>query len=68
MSAFSENLIKLRKENSVSQQKLATHVGVSQQCVSEWEKDKIEPTLTNIWKIADFFDISTDYLIGRKDY
>ncbi|MBQ7339836.1 MAG: helix-turn-helix transcriptional regulator [Clostridia bacterium] len=68
MSTFSENLIKLRKENKVSQQKLAEFVGVSQQCVSEWEKDNIEPTLSNLWKIADFFDMPIDYLVGRKDY
>ena len=68
MSTFSENLIKLRKENKVSQQKLAEFVGVSQQCVSEWEKDNIEPTLSNLWKTADFFDMPIDYLVGRKDY
>ena len=68
MSSFSENIIKLRKENKVSQQKLAEYVGVTQQCVSEWEKDNIEPTLTNLWKLADFFDVPIDYLVGRKDY
>ena len=68
MSAFSENVYKLRKENRVSQQKLAHAVGVTQQCVSDWEKDKIEPTLTNLCRIADFFDVPLDYLVGRKDY
>lgn len=68
MSEFSENLIKLRKESNVSQQKLATAIGVTQQCVSGWEKDLIEPTLTNLWRLSDFFDVTVDYLIGRKDY
>ena len=68
MSSFSENLTRLRKENKISQQTLANYVGVTQQCVSEWEKDNIEPTLTNLWKIADFFDVPIDCLIGRKDY
>ena len=68
MIDFSNNLFKLRKESKVSQQKLAEFVGVSQQCVSEWEKGKIEPTLSYLWKIADFFDVSIDFLVGRKDY
>lgn len=68
MSKFGENLIRLRKENKISQQELALKVNVSQQCVSEWERERIEPTLSNLWKIADVFDISVDFLIGRKDY
>ena len=68
MVDFSNNLYKLRKESKVSQQKLAEFVGVSQQCISEWEKGKIEPTLSYLWKIADFFDVSIDFLVGRKDY
>lgn len=68
MSEFSKNLIRLRTEIKISQQKLAENVGVTQQCVSGWEKDIIEPTLTNLWRMADFFDVSVDYLIGRKDY
>lgn len=68
MNKFGENLIRIRKENKISQQELAEKVNVSQQCVSEWEREKIEPTLSNLWKIADVFDISVDFLIGRKDY
>ncbi len=68
MSEFSSNLVRMRKEGKISQQKLADSVGVTQQCVSGWEKDIIEPTLTNLWRIADFFDVTIDYLIGRKDY
>jgi len=58
----------MRKENGMSQQKLAQAVGVTQQCVSEWEKENIEPTLSNLCELADTFDVSIDYLVGRKDY
>ena len=68
MSKFSENLIRLRKELNISQEKLASQLYVTQQCVSEWENDSIEPTLSNLIKLADFFDVSLDYLSGRKDY
>lgn len=68
MSKFSETLSRLRKDNGISQKTLSAAVGVTQQCVSEWEKDNIEPTMTNLVKIADFFDVSIDYLVGRSGY
>ena len=68
MSIFSENLKRLRKEMGVSQGFLAEYVDVSQQCISEWENDRIEPTLSYLCRIADFFDISIDILVGRKEY
>ena len=68
MNKFSENLISFRKENKISQQTLANKVGVTQQCISEWEKGNMEPTLSNLIKLADFFETSIDYLAGRKDY
>jgi transcriptional regulator with XRE-family HTH domain len=68
MNKFCENLSRLRKENNLSQQGLADKIGVTQQCISEWEKGNIEPTLSNLIKLADFFDVAMDYLAGRKDY
>lgn len=67
MSDFHKNLYLLRKENKISQQKLGEYIGVSQQCISEWEKGDMEPTLSNLCKLADVFDISIDFLAGRKD-
>lgn len=64
---FPKNLKLLRMEEKLSQQKLASLVGVSQQCVSEWENGKIEPTLSFLWKLADIFKISIDELVGRID-
>lgn len=43
-------------------------IGVTQQCISEWEQDKIEPTLSNLWLLSDIFEISIDELVGRKEY
>lgn len=68
MSKFCENLINLRKETKVSQLKVANKLGVAQQCVSRWEKDLSEPTLSNLIGLADFFGVSLDYLVGRKDF
>lgn len=58
----------LRKERGISQGLVAESIGVSQQCVSQWENGQIEPTLTFLWRLADFFDVSVDELIGRKDF
>jgi transcriptional regulator with XRE-family HTH domain len=65
---FPENLRTFRTEKSISQTALAQTVGVSQQCVSEWEKGNIEPTLSNLWALADVFEVSIDLLVGREDY
>ncbi len=65
---FSNNLKTLRVEGNISQKQLAQKIEVSQQCVSMWEKGTIEPTLSSLIKIADFFDVSLDFLTGRKDY
>ena len=68
MNYFKNNLNYFRKEVKLSQAQLAKLAGVSQQCISEWEKGNTEPTLTYLWRLADIFDISVDVLIGRKDY
>lgn len=64
---FSENLKLLRQEEKLNQNQLAKLVGVTQQCISEWENGKIEPTLSYLWKLADIFKTSIDELIGRID-
>ena len=68
MSKFSENLVSLRKDFNVSQAKIAEHLGIAQQCVSLWEKDLSEPTLTNLIGLADYFGVSLDFLTGRKEF
>lgn len=67
-SKFSENLYNYRKERKWSQEEVALKISVTQQCVSQWEKGLIEPTLTLLWRLADLFDVSIDELVGRKDY
>ena len=65
---FGKNLLALRRERKWSQQDVAIAVHASQQCVSQWEKGIIEPTLTFLWRLADLFEVSVDELIGRADY
>ncbi|MBQ8943711.1 MAG: helix-turn-helix transcriptional regulator [Clostridia bacterium] len=60
-----KNLKALRKENKISQQQLADAIGVSQQSVNKYENTGVEPDIAVLIKIADYFSVSIDYLIGR---
>lgn len=51
MSSFGENLKNLRKFNKISQKDFANKMNTTQQRVSEWECDKVEPSLYNVLKI-----------------
>lgn len=63
---FSERLKELRSECGLSQKALGTHIGVSQKAIDYWENGVNEPKATYIVRLADFFDVSTDYLLGRE--
>lgn len=58
-------IAKLRKEKSVTQEELASKVGVSSQAVSKWENGGM-PDAELLPRIADFFDVSIDTLFGRS--
>lgn len=60
-----ENLKKLRNELGISQQALAEKIGVSQQSINKYENHGVEPDITTLISIADFFNVTVDYLIGR---
>ncbi len=57
----------LRAEKSVSQNELAKALGLTQQAISAYENGLREPDLETLQKIADFFDVSIDYLLGKSD-
>ena len=64
---FKENLKELLLQYNMSQARLAKEIGVSQRAVSKWLIGQAEPTATNLFKIAIYFDISLDFLLGIKD-
>ena len=64
---FAEQLKALMKEHGLNQVQLAEKVGVKQNTISAWLLKKKEPCIRSLWLIADYFDESVDYLIGRKD-
>ena len=65
---FAENLKQFRMEKRMSQAALAKAIGVTQQCVSEWEQKKTEPSLSSLWLISELFNVSLDVLCGQCDW
>lgn len=60
-----EIIKELRTEYGLSQGALAKSIGVSQKAIDYWEREINEPKATYIVRLADYFDISADYLLGR---
>lgn len=57
----------LRKQKRMSQTELAKSAGVSQTTVTAWETGKAEPSSSAVAKLADIFNVTTDYLLGRPN-
>ena len=60
-------LKELRKERKVSQLKLAMDLNISQNSVSRYENGEREAGYDTLVAIADYFNVSVDYLLGRTD-
>jgi len=61
------NLKKIRKEKGISQLKLALDLNTSQNTISRYETGEREPGICELIKIADYFNVSIDYLVGRTE-
>lgn len=57
----------LRTAHGLTQVEFAKHLSVSKQTVSNWENNNIQPSIDMLVKIADYFGVSTDYLLGRSN-
>ena len=64
---FAETLKTLRKEKGFTQAQLAKEIGYSRAIIGFWEKGEKSPTLEALTAIADYFEVSIDYLAGRED-
>lgn len=63
---FSVRLKELRLQHGFSQEELSEQIGIKQSSYSDWENGKFKPNYEKLEKIADFFDVSLDWLVGRK--
>ena len=64
---LNENIKRLRMARGLNQVEFARVMGVSKQCVSNWENDNVVPSIDMLCKIADFFGVGTDFLLGRSE-
>lgn len=67
LSIFAKRLRELRTDANLSMKQLAVQLNTSDSTISNWENDINEPTLSNILALANFFEVSTDYLLGVED-
>ncbi len=64
---FKNNRIKeLRKGSGISQSFLALSTGIKQANLCRWEKGINRPNIVDCWKLADFFGVTIDYLVGKS--
>jgi len=64
---FAHRLKELREEHHLTQEQLADKIATKKQTLSRYEKNQREPGINIITRIANFFEVSIDYLAGRKN-
>lgn len=62
-----KQLKELRLSYSLNQVQLAKQLSVSKQTISNWENDNIPPSIDALVRLAEYFCVSTDYLLGRDN-
>ncbi len=62
-----ERIRELMREQSLNQVQLAAKIGVKQNTISAWLLKKKQPSIQSLWLLADYFQVSVDYLIGRSE-
>lgn len=63
-----ENLRHLREDKDIRQKIVAEHINKSVQAYSQYESNKREPDSETLVKLADFYGVSVDYLLGRTKF
>ena len=66
-AVFAQRLKSLREEHQLTQEQLADKLATNKQTLSRYEKNQREPGINIVTKIANFFEVSIDYLAGRTD-
>lgn len=65
---FPERLKALRLEANLTQKDMAEKFDISQQAYAKWEMESANPTKNVITKLASFFNVTVDYLVGNTNY
>ena len=64
---FSVRLRELREARSLKQPALANAIHISKQTINDFEHARTNPSVKTLLALADYFDVSLDYLVGRSD-
>lgn len=67
MDTFNTRIKQLREDKGLTQEELAKALGIARPTLASWEIGRREPDFETTTKIADFFGVSVDYLLGRTD-
>lgn len=67
LDSFSVRLKSLRKAMNLTQPAVAEVVGVTKQSINDLEHARVNPSVPTLIALADLFDCSIDYLVGRSD-
>ena len=67
LKIFSERLKELRIEKKLTTKNLGEMINISDIAISRWERGLRVPNIESLYKLAVFFDVSTDYLVGLED-
>ncbi len=67
MSVFSERLKETRQKRNYTQKNVAEHLGIAERAYQNYEYGNREPNLDTLIKLADYFDVSLDFLSGRSN-
>lgn len=65
---FQQRLKELRTSRGLSQKQLGEIIGATYSAVSFWETGINEPKASNVIKLAQYFEVTSDYLLGITDY
>ncbi len=68
MDDFPGRLRRLRERNRLKQYRLSELCGLSSDMVRKYESGDVKPSVEALKAIADYFEVSTDFLLGRTDY
>jgi len=64
---FTDKFVSLLQERNISTYKLTKDSGIPNGMVNRWKNGVVMPSVENLIKLADYFGVSTDYLLGRTD-
>lgn len=67
MNLFAQRLTLLREKKGLKKKELATILNVSAPCISQYESGNSMPGFDVLWRMAQYFDVSIDFLIGKDE-